>query len=70
MIKDTTINEQQDKINQKKVIVAYVLYPCSLYRMCQVKNNSTKIKNKNDETNEQQASLIVKKYVAEFIPRF
>ena len=35
----------------KKVIVAYVLYPCSMYRMYQVKNNSTKdnqtkIKNK------------------------
>ena len=43
MIKDTTINEQLNKINQKqKVIVAYVLYPCSMYRMYQVKNNSTK----------------------------
>ena len=43
----------------------YVFYPCSLYRMCQVKiiqqkNDPTKIKNKNDETNEQQASLIEK----------
>ena len=40
------MNSKIKSIKNKKVIVVYVLYPCSLYRMCQVKNNSTKIKKK------------------------
>ena len=61
MIKDTTINEQQDKINQKTKS-NYVVCSLSLFIVSDVssKNNPTKIKNKNDETNEQQASLIAK----------
>lgn len=43
----------------KKVIVVYVLYPCSLYQICQVKITQQN-KDQNDETNKQQASLIVK----------
>ncbi len=53
----------------KKVIVVYVLYPCSLYQICQVKITQQN-KEQNDGTNKQQTSLIVKKYVAEFIPWF
>ena len=45
------MNSKIKSIKKQKVIVAYVLYPCSLYQICQVKNNltkdnPTKIKNK------------------------
>ncbi len=39
--------------------MVYVLYPCSLYQICQVKITQQN-KDQNDETNKQQASLIVK----------
>ena len=61
MINDTTINERLNKINQKTKS-NYVVCFLSLFIVSDVssKNNPTKIKNKNDETNEQQASLIAK----------
>ena len=38
----------------------YVIYPCSLYQICQIKIIQQKLRIKNDGTDKQQVSLIIK----------